>query len=495
MTRQSDDEAEQIRAALEAVRTFDKYKTYNKLDFFEPYAPQLKFFGFGTTKRERMFMAGNQVGKTEAGAFETACHLTGDYPDWWNGKKFDHPIKAWAAGVSSVDVRDGPQSKLCGPYGVVSAFGTGYIPKERFADKPSMSRGVTDAYDTIQVVHKTNGIEDGVSTLGFKSYEQGREKFQGATLDYGWADEEPPMDVYAEFLTRIRGNGIMILTFTPLHGLTPLVGYFQEAHPDRVIVNMALDDAGHFTEEEKEKKIAGYLSYERDARRYGVPLLGSGRVFTFDESMIKEPYLDDVPEHWFKLWGCDFGVGHPFAAVLIAHDRDADVIHVLNGVRLVGDERMPINSQPSFHAEQMKAMGASVPVAWPHDGTQREKGNPAATIASIYRAQGLQMLPTHATFPDGGYSTEAGIKEMEGRFITGKLKVSSHLVQWFEEYRTYHRKDGLIVKQNDDLMSATRIAVMARRFAKQVPLGNWVRGKRKRGGEFAIGTGDNPLDW
>jgi hypothetical protein len=120
---------------------------------------------------------------------------------------------------------------------------------------------------------------------------------------------------------------------------------------------------------------------------------------------------------------------------------------------------------------QMKQVGILVPVAWPHDGTQRERGS-GESLSKLYKAQGLRMCDQHATFVDGGYSTEAGILEMDERFQTGRLRVARHLAEWFEEYRDYHRKDGLIVKERDDIMSATRIGVMARRFGRPVLLGS-----------------------
>jgi phage terminase large subunit-like protein len=488
--------SQELSDTLELMETVDRHKTQNKMLYYEPAEKHKAFFAASKEKREVMFAAGNGVGKSESGTFEDACHLTGDYPDWWPGVRFPHPVNMWIASETGVLSRDVVQSKLCGPYGVVSAFGTGMIPKNRFADKPTLARGVTDAFDTIQVIHKTNGIEDGVSTCQFKSFEQGREKFQGENLHFGHADEEPPMDIYSEFLARIRASDLsrMIVTFTPLHGRTDLYARFDEPHPDRALIKMSLDEATWYSEEQKRKMIEGYPAHERDARRYGVPLLGSGRIFLYDEASFTVPYLDYVPAHWVKIWGVDFGVGHPFAAVLLLWDRDNDVIYVLNCIRLKGDERNPINSQPMFHAAQMKAYGAAVPVAWPHDGNAREKGGANATIASLYKAQGLKMLPTHATFPDGGYSTEAGIKEMDERLASGRLKVCAQNVQWFEEYRFYHRKDGLIVKINDDLLSATRQGIMAKRFAKPVQLGNFVLGNAGKSG-MAIGAGDNPLDW
>lgn len=471
---------------LRLLQLMDKDHRENRMLYFKPYPKQQQFFCYGVEKRERMFAAGNRVGKSEGAAEEDAVHLTGDYPDWWQGVRYNHPVKMWIAGETSVDVRNIMQTKLCGQYGVVSALGTGFIPKNRFADKPTLARGVTDAFDTIQVVHKTNGVEDGVSICAFKSFEQGREKFQGEDLDFGHCDEEPPMPIYSEFLTRINGPGHMIVTFTPLHGRTELYQRFEVQHPDRVMVHMSLDEAEHFTEEEKQKRIAGYPSHERDARRYGLPLLGEGRVFLYDEDMFKENFLEYIPPHWAKLWGIDFGVGHPFAASLLLWDKDNDCIHVHQAFRIAGDANTPWLTQPLFHASQMKRYGASVPVAWPHDGHKRVQGSGStAAISAIYKQQGLHMLPTHSTWPDGGYGVEPAIQEINDRIMTGRFKVSAHLTDWFEEYRLYHRDNGLIVAERDDILSATWKGIMMKRFAKVVPIGNWVpnkRDNRNRGG-------------
>jgi hypothetical protein len=76
------------------------------------------------------------------------------------------------------------------------------------------------------------------------------------------------------------------------------------------------------------------------------------------------------------------------------------------------------------------------------------------------------MLPERVTFEDGTNGVEAGLMDMLDRMQTGRLKVFSHLVDWFEEFRLYHRKDGKVVKEFDDLMSASRYALMGKRFAE-----------------------------
>lgn len=176
----------------------------------------------GAEYRERLFMAANRCGKTEAGAAEMACHLTGFYPPGWNGKRFDKPVRAWAAGVTNESTRDVVQAKLIGPPESTEAWGTGYIPKAALLDTAT-ARSIANALDTVSVQHASGGA----SLLQFKSYEKGREKWQGAALEVIWMDEEPPLDIYTEALTRTNETGgIVYITFTPLKGMSEVVTRF-----------------------------------------------------------------------------------------------------------------------------------------------------------------------------------------------------------------------------------------------------------------------------
>lgn len=456
-----------------------EHRRFNRWEYFEPYDKQLVFFDLGRSKKERLLCAGNQLGKTEAGAYEFMLHLTGLYPSWWNGRRFDRPIRAWAAGETSTLVRDVQQKKLCGQPGVEEAFGTGFIPKHLFIERPSLARGVTDAYDTMQIRHASGGI----STCTFKSYEQGRTKFQGEPVDLIWCDEEPPMDIYSECLTRTTATkGMVLITFTPLKGKSAVViRFMDEPSEDRAMVVMTIRDVGHISKEEADSIIAGYPAHERAARANGVPMMGEGRIFPYADEVVQEPPLltEWIPLHWTKLWSIDFGIGHAFAATLMLWDRDRDILHVHDAFKMK-------DALPIMHAPRMRTVAAQVPVAWPQDGTQREKST-GETLASVYRKERLLMLPDHATWEDGGNSTEAGILEMQQRMLTGRFKVAEHLGAWYEEFRVYHRKDGAIVKLNDDVMSATRVGVMAKRKGRPVPLGPKGFDRSRQGG-IAKGT-------
>ncbi len=441
---------ERTKLAEELKRRFDT----NWLPRYKAYPKQAEFHRAGAKYRERLFMAGNQLGKTYSGGAEAAMHATGKYPDWWDGHRFDKPTVAWASGVTGLATRDTVQRMLVGRS---ASIGTGTIPGDDIVDLVS-ARGIPDLLDSIRVKH----ISGGTSIIGLKSYEQGREKWQGETLDWLWFDEEPPQEIYTEGLTRTNATGgITWMTFTPLLGMSEVVRRFlTEQNADRNVTTMTIEDVDHYSPEKRAQIIASYPAHEREARAKWIPILDSGRIFPVEEAMIA---VDQIkPEPWWTALGAmDFGWDHPFAAVKGYHDRENDIVYITNAFR--AREQTPI-----MHAGALRGWGNWLPWAWPHDGLQHDKGS-GDQLAEQYRAQGLNMLPERATFEDGTNGVEAGLMIMLDRMQTGRLKVSKHLAEWWEEFRLYHRKDGKVVKERDDLMSATRYLIMMLRFARLDP--------------------------
>jgi phage terminase large subunit-like protein len=217
-------DSELLKERLDLALTMKRRQDRTKLLRYRPYSKQQAFHAAGSTHRERLLMAGNQLGKTYSGAAELAYHLTGRYPDWWPGRRFTKPIRAWAGSKTGEVTRDGVQRLLVGEPKDRSQWGTGMIPGEAIVDQ-SLRMGVADALDSVLVRH----VSGDNSTVGFKSYDQGREKWQGETLDVVWFDEEPPLDIYMEGLTRTNATGGMVyLTFTPLLGMSDVVHMFIE---------------------------------------------------------------------------------------------------------------------------------------------------------------------------------------------------------------------------------------------------------------------------
>jgi len=196
----------------------------------ELYPKHMEFFRAGATHRERLLLAANRVGKTVAGGAELTYHMTGEYPAWWDGYRFDRPVQCLAAGDTSQTTRDIIQTKLLGGLWGTPEFGTGLLPGDLLG-KPTPARGVANLYEEITVEH----VSGGTSRLMLRSYDQGRRIFQGTEQDFVWMDEEVPKDVYDEALIRtMTTRGLVIMTFTPLSGLTPLVVDFLEARHQQV---------------------------------------------------------------------------------------------------------------------------------------------------------------------------------------------------------------------------------------------------------------------
>lgn len=437
----------------EILEGLSRFKARNRLREYRPYAKQRAFHMAGTAYRERLFMAGNQLGKTLAGAAEVAMHLTGQYPDDWEGLRFDHPIVAIAGSESGELTRDGVQRLLVGPPDREEEWGTGFIPGDAIANR-TRRQGVSNALDSITVRHKSGGF----STLYFKSYDQGRSKWQANTVHFVWFDEEPPEDVYMEGITRTNATkGSVMVTFTPLKGMSAVVArYLLEESEDRTVVKMTIEDAEHYSPEERAKIIASYPAHEREARTAGIPTMGSGLIFpVLEEDIVIEPFA--IPAIWPRIGGLDFGWDHPTAACELAWDRDADIVYVTKCYR-------KRQATPIFHAAALKPWGEELPWAWPHDGNNDTAAG--ENLKNQYEAQGLNMLPERATFEDGTNSVEAGLMDMLDRMQSGRWKVFSTCHDWLEERRIYHRKDGKVVKERDDAISASRYALMMLRFAE-----------------------------
>lgn len=438
----------------------------DQLSDYRAYEKQQRFHALGKTHRERLLRAGNQQGKSFAGGREMAFHLTGEYPEDWQGRRFARPILGWASGETAESTRDNAQVQLLGEIG---ELGSGAIPRRCLGRDYGLATGTASLYDYIRIRHASGGW----STLKFKYYAQGRRKWQGPKVDVVWFDEEPPEDIYDEGLARlIASDGIAYITATLLMGMSEVVTRFlREQSPDRAEVCMTLDDAEHITPERRPAVIASFRKHEREARTMGVPVMGSGRVYPVEEDAIKvSPF--QIPDYWPRLIGLDFGWDHPTAAAWLAWDRDADTVYVYDCYRRS-------EAEVAQHAAAVIAKGQWIPVAWPHDGNNDTAAGP--NLARQYRSLGVAMRPENAKFPEQDHddpntpesriSVEAGISEILGRMESGRFKVFSHLGDWFDEFRIYHRKDGKLVKKRDDLMSATRIAIMDLRYAKVKPTG------------------------
>jgi phage terminase large subunit-like protein len=404
----------------------------------ELYPRHMEFLAAGATFRERLFMAGNRTGKTEAGAYELACHLTGQYPSWWQGKRFDQPINAWACGTTNGTTRDIVQEKLLGPEG---AHGTGMIPARALV-KVSNKQGLPNAVDTVLVKHALGGR----SRVSFKSYESGRKAFEGTAQHVIWLDEESPLDIYIECLYRTATTGgVLYTTFTPLAGMSDVVKSFLEPENEEAAAvkhqtRCNWEEVPHLDAAAKEQLLASTPIYQRDARTKGIPQLGAGAIYPLAESDILVPRFD-IPAHWRRSYGLDVGWNRT-AAVWGAEDPQTKTYYLYH-------EYSQAQAEPVIHAAGIKAVGDWIPgVVDPAClGSSQIDGR---TLMEMYGELGLHLQPAVN-------AVESGIYEVWDALSTGRLKVFDTLPNWLSEFRKHHRDEkGKIVKKDDHLMDAMR---------------------------------------
>lgn len=411
----------------------------------ELYPKHIGFFAAGAEHRERLMIAANRVGKTEGvGLYELVVHMTGDYPDWWTGRRFDRPVKCWAAGDTGKNVREILQAKLLGP---LTEMGTGLLPLQNIADYKRGS-GVAESIELLYVHHKSGGT----SKLVFKSYDQRRVSFQGTEQDVILLDEEPPLDIYVECLLRtMTNNGLLMLTFTPLSGLSEVVlSFCQGGRTDvpvegKYVTNATWDDVPHLSKAVKDELWSKVPPYQRDARSKGIPQLGSGAIYPVGETEITvKPF--EIPKHWVRGYGMDVG-WNKTAGVWGAKNRETGEIFLYS-------EYYRGQAEPSIHAEAFRSRGKWMEGVIDPASRGRSQNDGTQLIES-YNDLGLKLHPADN-------SREAGIYEVWQALSDGRLKVMSNLQNWLAEYRVYRRDEkGRVVKENDHLMDATRYLMMS----------------------------------
>lgn len=416
----------------------------------ELYQKHLSFFEAGLSYRERCALCANRVGKTEGmGGYELALHLTGLYPVWWQGRRFEKQVKAWASGTTGQTTRDILQAKLLGP---VDAIGTGLIPADMIIETNKKAGNVPDVIESAFIRH----VSGGVSVLGFKSAEQGRKAFEGTEQDVILLDEEHPLDIYTECLTRTMStvpgvpSGLIMCTFTPLEGITEMVLQFMpggkaDEQSRRFLIQATWDDVPHLSETDKAEMLESYPLHQRDARSKGVPQLGSGAIYPIPEDFISVADFE-LPEYWPRAYGFDVG-WNATAAIWGAVDRENDTAYLYACYKRG-------QAEPAVHSSAIQLRGDWIPgVSDPAAmGSNQKDGT---KLMYEYADTGLILTPADN-------AVEAGIFEVYRRFSTGRLKVFKSLAPFFEEYRLYRRdKRGKVVKESDHLMDCCRYFVMS----------------------------------
>lgn len=427
------------------------------------YQWQKEFVGSTADYSQVCLIAANRIGKTWTGTYMDAIHALGDYPDNWDGHRFDHAPLIWCLGYSGEKTRDLLQAPIVGRKNG-DKFDGGLIPTEHIMGYESMV-GTPNALRTVYVRQIGGGdIQASDSKIQFWSYSQGQHALMGDDVDWYHIDEEPrDAAIFPQVLVRTASGdkgrgGRGILTFTPENGRTDLVIQFMDT-PGRAqkCMQKGWDDAPHLNEKVKEDLLSSFPAHQRDMRTKGVPMLGHGRIYDLAEEDITCKSFT-IPQHWAIIDGMDFGWDHPQSQVQLAWDRDNDMFYVTRAWKM--SHKSPIEAWGAT-----KSWSSGIRTAWPADGLQTEKGG-AKEVKKYYIEAGFSLLNEHATWPDGGNGVEVGLMEIRDLMMKGKFKVFEGLREWFDEFLQYHRdENGKISKVRDDLLDATRYAYMMRRYA------------------------------
>nr|MBA3578951.1 hypothetical protein [Gemmatimonadaceae bacterium] len=347
-------------------------------------------------------------------------------------------------GTNSETLRDIIQSKLFGSWENVTQgkpMEGGMVPPGDIIGSVRRPHGLPGSLETVWVQH----VSGGRSIIGLKMYEQGRKSFEGTAKHLIWDDEEPDEGIYTEQLFRTATtNGIVMVTFTPLQGMSDVVKGFVQPDPAAAefkrMINAGWDDVPHLAEHVKRHLLATTPPFQRDARTKGLPQLGAGAIYQIPESQIVVPDFA-IPRHFRRCFGLDAGGGaKPTAVAWMAEDPDTNTCYIYSVYKRDSPEI-------ALHVAAIKARGEWVPgagdaaalVMTAHDVEQ---------LVSKYRQAGLDLVLADK-------AVEAGIQDVWELMTAGQFKVFASCSPWLEEFRMYHRDEkGRIVKKDDHLLDA-----------------------------------------
>ena len=454
---------------LELLEKKENYDKYHQNKLFTPYEYQKRFFDLGKTQRIRSLIAANRCGKSFSAAMEISYHLTGEYPDWWDGRRFEGPITAAVAGVSSQQVRRVLQKELIGTENrdFEDQIGTGAIPRE-YIDTEKSAKSRDGAFSELAIKHKDGGH----STVILFSYSQGMMPMQGFTVDLVWLDEQDKTQfdvIFSELVKRTAtSRGLVLATFTPLQGVTHIVRQFWDKAGSfhKGLVNAGWDDVEHLEEDIKLEMLAATPPHLQDAVCKGIPVLGSGAVYNIGENEIL--YEDvEIKEHWPKIAGIDIGfTTDPTAGLFLAQDPDSGTYYVYDEYGDIDNNTWSTEQHVGYlHAKEC----SEIPIIYDSAATSKVGGH-GTSITQVWRDMGLNVLaksfrnPKWMSEKTSSYkSISVGLSHCYHLMRTGKLKVhAKNCPNFWREFRSYSYDDkGVPSEKDNHWMDAFRYAVMS----------------------------------
>ncbi len=462
-----------VVGAIEVLHKEQKYNSYLMEFLQNAYSWQKEAMNLSKDNRVIGLICGNQCGKTETSMAVVAMHLTGLYPSYYTGRRFAKAPLICIAGENANHNRMSLQKKLFGTDNrqLKNEMGSGMIPLDLIIeDSVAGDRGTS--VKTCKVKHTSGEY----SSLEFRAYSDGREAIQGFSADMIVIDEQPPEDFWSEALVRTTAtSGLVMCSFTPLKGFDGLVSTLwnlpedTESLPLRVkkdkpwaMVNAGWMDCPHISQEQIDNLAVGLNDSQLQARKYGTPYLGEGRVFPVEVSKTTYENMDlSVRKDWKHLISVDFGFTRdPMALLFSAWDEENDVIYIIK------EWKGNVNTVEEL-ASQIWALHRDTPVAWPRDGNATMGGFKGGdTVAGKLMDLNVNLLPKAFTNPRGldgkkNNHIEPGIVEINSRIMEGRLKINEKCKELLSEMDKYAYEKGKIKpKQEDHLIDSLRYNVM-----------------------------------
>ena len=442
---------------------------YNQLKYFRPFEHQRQFFDTHAHAR-RGILAANRIGKTVSTCYETAMHLTGQYPDWWRGYRFDQPITAMVAGEGWSQVAMVLQNELLGTQDVKIAdqIGTGAIPQAAIIRETMRSDGANCM--GVEIRHPK-----GKSYLLFANYTQEVRQMQGFKLNLAVFDEQPPDDFFSEIVTRTATTqGKILCSFTPLKGLNGLVSKFWNREDGYDFIRVAWSDVPEYDpwgepfllKETRAQLERDYLPHEREARIAGKPVMGQGAVFqirtwpTYQTGAYNFREMKSI----HRVIALDLGLVNDRTVISLMYwnpyEREAWLHRQIcvSGI----EEANPTN----YINHLMRPEVFGTPIVLPADAnTQGRYTMSAQSLRELFEQYELNVHAKPIMNPpdDQGRTTNHkayGINIMRQMLEAGTLHINENCVDFLREAQNYYVDPQGRFSDPDDTIDSARYALL-----------------------------------
>lgn len=473
---------DKLQELFELIKPYRIYQKYNRIEFTTPFDYQEKFFSAGKKFQHRYLSAANRIGKTFGGAMEFAYHLTGRYPEGWQGRVIEGSGRVyWCIGLNLTMVTDIQQKELLGTnnIGLVDEIGTGAIPRECIEIKHGLEK---DGPRCVKI--RIKHADGGKNELAFFGSTD-PDILMGRKVAGVWMDEESPYsnEIYNQCIARIANgikpgeDGFIFITATPEQGETPLYMKFAADKTGLLYIQrVTWWDSPLFTDEQINSLLPALDEHERDLRSKGIPAVGKGAVFKIPDDEIKVSDVNPLA-HWEILHSIDWGnVKDPTVIATGVHDVDNDIFYLINIEYLDDSEeaRSPANVAKII----LNGPYPGAPVIVPHDSGL--KSDASETNGKLLQRLGVNVPPDPFSNPQdtmlrnvkfgqksrSGLSIETGLSEMRYLMSTGQYKVLDSCDSWFREKHSYsysynERTRTLGYAGADHCIDASRYNVMS----------------------------------